>query len=415
MPGGVAAPGTPRRGRQETHGNDGRDAAPGADRPAPRRGRGRLVWRNTVAGWSFILPNFIGFAVLTMVPVVGAVLRGVHQLERVPADRDLDRHGQLRAAAGTTDVLDRAVEHPLLHGLPHPADPGRARWAWRCCSTASCAAWRSSAPPRSSRTSPRSSPLTYVWNLLFSPEYGPINAFLRVHRGRQPARAGPSSADWSMPAVIIVGTWREMGYYMLLFLAGLQTIPAQLYEAARVDGANAWQRFWHVTLPGAAAHDVPRHRDADHRQSFKVFDLILLLTQGGPGQSTLVLSQYIYHEGLRGEPVRLRVGHLDRAVRDLLRASRSSSSGSTSGGTRDDRVDSRADRPSTAPRRRGHRRRVLVYARRCRRGRRAAAAVLLDGRVVAEDQQRRLHRPDPVVARTRSCGRTTSTSGGSPT
>ena len=56
-----------------------------------------------------------------------------------------------------------------------------------------------------------------------------------------------------MPAVIIVGTWREMGYYMLLFLAGLQTIPTQLYEAARVDGANAWQRFWHVTAARAAA------------------------------------------------------------------------------------------------------------------------------------------------------------------
>jgi multiple sugar transport system permease protein/alpha-1,4-digalacturonate transport system permease protein len=99
-----------------------------------------------------------------------------------------------------------------------------------------------------------------------------------------------------MPAVIIVGTWREMGYYMLLFLAGLQTIPAQLYEAARVDGANAWQQFRAVTLPGLrpTTFFVTVMLTIG---SFKVFDLILVMTNGGPGQSTLVLSQYIYQKG----------------------------------------------------------------------------------------------------------------------
>jgi multiple sugar transport system permease protein/alpha-1,4-digalacturonate transport system permease protein len=83
---------------------------------------------------------------------------------------------------------------------------------------------------------------------------------------------------------------------MLLFLAGLQTIPAQLYEAARVDGANRWQQFRAVTLPGL--------RPVTFLitvlltiGSFKVFDLILVMTNGGPGQSTLVLSQYIYQKG----------------------------------------------------------------------------------------------------------------------
>ncbi len=99
-----------------------------------------------------------------------------------------------------------------------------------------------------------------------------------------------------MPAVIIVGTWRDMGYYMLLFLAGLQTIPAQLYEAATIDGANAWQRFRNVTLPGLrpTTFFVTVMLTIG---SFKVFDLILVLTDGGPGQSTLVLSQYIYQKG----------------------------------------------------------------------------------------------------------------------
>ena len=105
-----------------------------------------------------------------------------------------------------------------------------------------------------------------------------------------------TSASWSMPAVLIVGTWREMGYYMLLYLAGLQTIPTQLYEAATVDGAGAWQRFWHVTVPGLR-HTTFLVTVLLTIGSFKVFDLTLLLTQGGPGQSTLVLSHYIYQKG----------------------------------------------------------------------------------------------------------------------
>ena len=87
-----------------------------------------------------------------------------------------------------------------------------------------------------------------------------------------------------------------MGYYMILFLAGLQTIPAQLHEAATVDGANAWQRFRAVTLPGLrpTTFFVTVMLTIG---SFKVFDLILVMTNGGPGQSTLVLSQYIYQKG----------------------------------------------------------------------------------------------------------------------
>jgi multiple sugar transport system permease protein/alpha-1,4-digalacturonate transport system permease protein len=137
--------------------------------------------------------------------------------------------------------------------------------------------------------------IAQVWNMLFSPGYGPINEILRAVGVDHPP-GWTTSADWSMPAVIIVGTWREMGYYMLLFLAGLQTIPAQLHEAATVDGANAWQRFRAVTLPGLrpTTFFVTVMLTIG---SFKVFDLILVMTNGGPGQSTLVLSQYIYQKG----------------------------------------------------------------------------------------------------------------------
>lgn len=99
-----------------------------------------------------------------------------------------------------------------------------------------------------------------------------------------------------MPAVIIVGTWREMGYYMVLFLAGLQTVPVELHEAAKVDGASAWSRFWNVTMPclRPTTFFVTVMLTIG---SFKILDLIIVMTGGGPGDSTMVLSQYIYEKG----------------------------------------------------------------------------------------------------------------------
>ncbi len=137
--------------------------------------------------------------------------------------------------------------------------------------------------------------IAVVWNMLFSPEFGPINQFLTA-LGVDDPPGWTTSATWSMPAVIIVGTWREMGYYMLLLLAGLQTVPAELHEAARMDGASAWQRFLNVTLPclRPTMFFVTVMLTIG---SFKVFDLILVMTNGGPGQSTLVLSQYIWQKG----------------------------------------------------------------------------------------------------------------------
>jgi multiple sugar transport system permease protein/alpha-1,4-digalacturonate transport system permease protein len=99
-----------------------------------------------------------------------------------------------------------------------------------------------------------------------------------------------------MPAVAIISTWRDMGYYMVLFLAGLQAVPRELYEAARVDGANAFQRLVSVTLP-ALRPTTFFVIVILTINSFKVFDLILVMTQGGPGTSTLVLSQFIYQVG----------------------------------------------------------------------------------------------------------------------
>ncbi|GAB3513181.1 carbohydrate ABC transporter permease [Phytohabitans suffuscus] len=249
--------------------------------------------RNTVAGWTFILPNFIGFAALTLIPVVVLFYMAFTNWN-VFGVADWVGTANFRRMwndASFWTALRNTLYYTVFHiPLTMAAALGLALLLNR--KLRGVAFFRTVAffPYITSIVA-----IAVVWNQLFSPEYGPVNAFLRGLGADNPP-GWTTSADWSMPAVIIVGTWRYMGYYMLLFLAGLQTIPAQLYEAAQIDGATPWQRFVNVTLPGLR-HTTFFVTVMLTIESFKVFDLILVMTDGGPGQSTLVLSQYIYQKG----------------------------------------------------------------------------------------------------------------------
>ncbi|MBW4702039.1 sugar ABC transporter permease [Micromonospora sp. RL09-050-HVF-A] len=261
--------------------------------PRTRPRNRRLVWHNTVAGWSFILPNFVGFAVLTLLPV--AVLFYVAftswNVFGVAEWTGTANFRRMWGDASFWTALRNTVYYTVFHiPLTLAAALGLALLLNRRLRGVRFFRTVAFFPYVTSIVA-----IAIVWNQLFSPEYGPVNALLRAVGVDDPP-GWTTSSTWSMPAVIIVGTWRYMGYYMLLFLAGLQTIPAQLYEAAETDGATAWQRFVHVTLPGLR-HTTFFVTVLITIESFKVFDLILVMTGGGPGQSTLVLSQYIYQKG----------------------------------------------------------------------------------------------------------------------
>jgi multiple sugar transport system permease protein/alpha-1,4-digalacturonate transport system permease protein len=262
--------------------------------PAPRRRPGsRLKWRNTLIGWSFILPNFVGFAVLTLVPVLTLFYMAFTNWNVFGVAQwiGLDNFTRMLQDASYHTAMRNTLYYALVHiPLTLVASLGLAMLLNR--RMRGVAFFRTVAffPYITSIVA-----IAVVWNMLFSPEFGPINQLLQA-LGVDDPPGWTTSADWSMPAVLIVGTWREMGYYMLLFLAGLQTVPGELYEAARMDGANAWQRFWNVTIPclRPTTFFVTVMLTIG---SFKVFDLILVMTNGGPGQSTLVLSQYIFQKG----------------------------------------------------------------------------------------------------------------------
>ena len=134
-----------------------------------------------------------------------------------------------------------------------------------------------------------------VWNMLFNPAKGPVNMILTYFGVPEKSLPGwAADKNWAMITVILFSVWKNMGYYMVIYLAGLQGVNPELYEAAELDGANKWQQFIHVTIPqlSATTFFVSVMLTID---SFKVYDQIYMITQGGPGTSTLVLVYDIYN------------------------------------------------------------------------------------------------------------------------
>lgn len=130
-----------------------------------------------------------------------------------------------------------------------------------------------------------------VWNWLYNPQFGLVNYFLGLIGIEGPAWL--SDTTWAMPAVIITNIWKNMGYNMMLFLAGLQSISSSYYEAAELDGANFWQKIRYITFP-MISFTTLFVIITSVIGSFQVFDLVMMMTDGGPARSTSVMVHYLY-------------------------------------------------------------------------------------------------------------------------
>jgi len=131
-----------------------------------------------------------------------------------------------------------------------------------------------------------------IWRWLLSPYYGPINAVLGF-AGLQ----GPGwlyDTVWAMPGIVLASVWKDMGFYGLIFLAGLQSISVGYYEAAEIDGATRWQRFRKVTLP-LLSPTLFFVMIISIINSFQLFPQVMIMTQGGPHGSTQVMVERIYN------------------------------------------------------------------------------------------------------------------------
>jgi multiple sugar transport system permease protein len=139
--------------------------------------------------------------------------------------------------------------------------------------------------------------IAIMWRLMLNPTYGPVNGTLR-------AVGLPGDINWlgsfstALPAVIIVGVWAGMPQTTITLLAGLQNVPGELHEAAAIDGASVWQRFWHVTLP-ALRPIIVAITTLDLIWNFNSFALVFVLTAGGPGGQTMLPMLFAYNEAFR--------------------------------------------------------------------------------------------------------------------
>ena len=135
-----------------------------------------------------------------------------------------------------------------------------------------------------------------IWRYLFHTSYGLVNYGLG-HLGISPID-WLGDPNWAMPTIMLFAVWKNFGYNMVILLAGLQTIPNDLYEAARIDGANAWQRFRHVTLPGLGPM-ILLVSILTMAGYFQLFAEPYVMTQGGPVESTVSVLYFMYEQGFK--------------------------------------------------------------------------------------------------------------------
>lgn len=138
--------------------------------------------------------------------------------------------------------------------------------------------------------------MSMVWQWLYNADFGLINWALGLV-----GIDGPNwltSPQWSLIAVMITSIWKNIGFNMMLFLAGLQGIPESYYEAAELDGAGWFRRLWSITIPSLSATTL-FVTVISIINSFQVFDQVMVMTGGGPGRSSSVLVHYLYQNGFQ--------------------------------------------------------------------------------------------------------------------
>ena len=263
-----------------------------------RRRRRRSPEPSSWIGWAFIAPNLIGFAIFTFFPLLFSlaisfaewdVISGLDGIRWVglsnfrnllSADDFWSSGGRTLIYAGASVPLTTAMGMLVALALNGPV-PGRSllRLIFFIPFIANSVA------------------IASTWILLYHPRYSPLNNTLR-NLGIENPPLWLASSQWAMPALIIMAVWAGAGYAAVIYLAALQSLPPDLYEAADLDGAGAFEKFkaitWPLLTPTTFFLLVTGFIGASQS-----FGMINLMTNGGPGRATTVLSYYIYQNGFQ--------------------------------------------------------------------------------------------------------------------
>ena len=255
-------------------------------------------WSGSLTGYLFIAPNLIGFAAFTLLPLVFALVVsfadwdvvsglegitwvGVSNFTDAFADRSFWKAMRITLIYMIGSVPITVILGLLLAmGLNGPA-PGRGilRLIFFVPYIVNAVA------------------ISATWILLYHPRYGPINYILR-QIGIENPPLWLASSDWALPALIIIAIWGGVGYNAIIYLAALQSLPEDLFEAADLDGAGIFEKFRAITWP-LITPTTFFLLVTGFIGSSQSWGMINLMTRGGPGTSTTVASYYIYQNAFQ--------------------------------------------------------------------------------------------------------------------
>jgi multiple sugar transport system permease protein len=259
--------------------------------PKGLRHGARRVRRNWDA-YVFLAPGFIIFTVFTLFALVFVVYLTFHEWSIIEPEKPfvgLQNYKDLiederfrRSVINTFYFTGASVPLAMICGLAIALllnQPLRGRWVFR-----------------TAYYLPAITPFVVsaiVWKWLYNGDYGLFNYYLLKANLIHEPLAWLSDQQLAMPAVILMTVWTGVGFSMVVYLAGLQSIPEELYEAAKVDGAGAWARFRHITLPGLLPSTVFL-LVIQIIFNMQIFTQIFVMTRGGPIDRTTTVLFYVY-------------------------------------------------------------------------------------------------------------------------
>jgi multiple sugar transport system permease protein len=253
-----------------------------------------LARQEELIAYLFILPSLLGFVVFLVVPMIASLGISFYDWELLSPPRfvGLKNFSTLLTDRVFKDVVVNTVYYTFgLVPLNLVVSLGLALWLNTRLRGLTLYRMAFFLPVVTVTVA-----VALIWRWMYEPRFGIIDTALRAVGLPGPSWLGDT--NWAMPAIIIMSVWKGFGYNMVLFLAGLQGIPVSLYEAAMIDGATGWQRFWRITLP-LLSPTVFLAVVLTVISSFQVFDQAYVMTGGGPANATNTIVLYIYQNGFQ--------------------------------------------------------------------------------------------------------------------
>ncbi|ULT57619.1 sugar ABC transporter permease [Neobacillus drentensis] len=270
---------------------------------AKKKGKSAIQMRESWTGVLFVSPMLIGVSILTLLPILATFMLSFADWNFIVGFKSIKWVGLDNfKALFENDVFLKSVMNNLLFLLTVPLTMMFALiiaividkhvYAKSYFKVAFFMPYISSIVA-----------IAVVWQVLFNPTEGPINQVL-LSLGIKNPPTWIADPDFALFSVMIIQIWASIGFSMIIYLAGLQSIPKELYEAADMDGARAWDKFKHIMLP-ALSPTTFFLLITGIIGTFKVFDLIAVLTKGGPINSTTMLVWHLYESAF----VNLKIGY----------------------------------------------------------------------------------------------------------